>query len=139
MTIFLKKALTVILFGLGPLFCMPANGQVPKGKMSFIVSMPEPRTHYYQVEMRVENILRDTLIFKMPEWMPGYYQIMHYAANVENFQALDKSGKELKSQKSGASEWLVVSRRSPVVTLRYAVKAATSFVAACYLDEEHAY
>src|SRR5690242_8719633 len=60
------------------LHAMLLMGQRSAIKISFTISMPVPASHQYQVAMRCERIKQDTVEFKMPVWMPGYYQIMNY-------------------------------------------------------------
>jgi predicted metalloprotease with PDZ domain len=107
--------------------------------LSFTVAMPHPETQRYHVTFRCEGIKKDSLEFKMPAWMPGYYQILDYARNVEGFSAVNGSGKQLTCQKSSANGWTVQSMKSSIITISYDVKATVSFVAANYLDEEHGY
>lgn len=107
--------------------------------LSFTVSMPQPSTHRYHIVFRCEGIKRDTVEFKMPVWMPGYYQLMNYPDNVENFSATTGSGKQLKWTKSSRNGWKVQTGKSVSLLLSYDVKATVSFVAANYLDEDRGY
>ena len=71
--------------------------------------------------------------------MPGYYQILDYAVNVENFTATNSSGKQLLWKKSSKNGWQVQTEGSVSITISYDVKATTSFVASNYLDETRGY
>ena len=68
--------------------------------------MPEPQTHYFEVEMQLKNVAAATnakkngyLDIKMPVWTPGSYLIREYAKNVEAFTASagGKAGFERKN------------------------------------------
>src|SRR5438128_776774 len=88
--------------------CLPAfaTGAFPSLKSSetttfaaspsiaYILSMPEPQTHYFEVEMRISGATADAkgnqngyIDVKMPVWTPGSYLIREYAKNVEGFRA----------------------------------------------------
>jgi predicted metalloprotease with PDZ domain len=115
------------------------NAQQNTVSLSFTVSMPQPATHRFHIVFRCEGIKKDTVEFKMPVWMPGYYQILDYANNVENFSVSTESGKQLPWTKSSKNGWKVQTEKANSLILSYDVKATTSFVAANYLDEDRGY
>jgi predicted metalloprotease with PDZ domain len=107
--------------------------------LSYTVSMAQPSSHRYHVIFRCEGIKKDSIAFKMPVWMPGYYQVLDYATNVENFTATTSAGKQLSWNKNTKNSWLVETGNEMSIIISYDVKAATSFVAANYLDETRGY
>jgi predicted metalloprotease with PDZ domain len=113
--------------------------QQTTASLSFTVSMNQPSLQRYHVVFRCEGIKKDTVEFKMPAWMPGYYQLLDYADKVENFNAATNSGKELRWEKSSKNGWKVQTGKSASFILSYDVKATVSFVAANYLDEDRGY
>ena len=85
----------------------------PSPTVTYVLSMPEPQTHYFEVEMQVKNSAALTnarknrdrpagagsyVDIKMPVWTPGSYLIREYAKNVEGFTAT-ASGKPVVSEK----------------------------------------
>ena len=104
------------------------NAQKTTTSLSFTVSMPQPSAHRYHVVFRCEGIKKDTVEFKMPAWMPGYYQILDYADKVENFNAIAGTGKQLKWEKSSKNGWKVQTEKSGSLILSYDVKATIPFV-----------
>ncbi len=101
--------------------------------------MEDPATHLYHVTFRCEGIPGDTLNLKMPVWTPGYYQLMNYAQQVQNFQATDGTGKPLQWAKTANSRWTVHHKQAKTVALTYDVKATRDFVAGNFLDENRGY
>ncbi len=101
--------------------------------------MPDPASHYFHVELHCSGWDEDTIDFKMPKWMPGYYQIMDYAKAVEGFSAVDNKGKRLVAKNLNDNTWQVVVKKNKPFKLRYKVKADREFVATSYLDSTHAY
>ena len=67
--------------------------------MAFTVTMEKPSGHYYHVTLRCEGIKEPTINFKLPAWTPGYYQLLNFAKNVENFKALDAAGNDIACNK----------------------------------------
>ena len=68
--------------------------------------------------------------------MPGYYQLMHYAAAVENFSTKDKQNSPAKINDNS---WQISNIKNKAFTVSYDVKATKAFVANCFLDSTHAY
>jgi predicted metalloprotease with PDZ domain len=118
-----------------------AGGYAQKSniKLSFVVSTPQPSSNLYHVAFRCEGIKKDSVLFKLPTWTPGYYQIMDYADNVQDFKATTNTGKELDWKKSSKNSWSVTTNKENTILISYKVKATRPFVAANYLDEERGY
>ena len=112
-----------------------ALGQKSNGILAFTISMEEPNTHFYHVDLRCGRLKGETQDFKMPAWTPGYYRIMDYAKNVLNFHAADGAGKPLMWEKTAKNVWRVKSGRATTVTVSYDVYAFTLFVAESYLGD----
>lgn len=116
-----------------------ANAQPARPVLQYTVSMPEPSTHYFHVELNAAGWNSDTLNLKMPQWMPGYYQIMNYAKAVENISAKDKNGKQLEIKKLNDNSWQVAAGKNKAFQLSYDIKTTRKFVATSYLDSMHGY
>jgi len=112
------------------------SGAAPQSRLAFTVSMEHPNTHYYHVVFRCEGLKGETLDFKLPVWTPGFYQIMDYSRNVQNFRAEDQTGSSLAWEKTAKNAWRVRTGGSASVTVSYDVYAFTRFVAESYLDDE---
>ena len=57
--------------------------------LQYTLSMPDPSNHFFHIDLHCGGWPEDTIDFKMPRWMPGYYQIMDYGKEVKNFSAED--------------------------------------------------
>lgn len=128
--------LSVIFFVFAGDNALQAQGKA--ASLSFTVSMNEPSNHLYHVVFNCSGIKQDSIEFKMPQWTPGYYQIMNFGNNVQNFTATDQSGKSIGWVKSAINSWKVNAGKSPVI-ISYDVKTSRPFVATSYLDEERGY
>jgi len=79
-----------------------------------------------------------TVDFKMPRWMPGYYQIMYYSREVRNFSA-NCNGKSVTFINADGNTWRVVPGKSTSFSISYDVFSARNFVASNFLDSTHGY
>ena len=112
--------------------------------VTYILSMPEPQTHYFEVEMQFKNIAASTnakkngyVDIKMPVWTPGSYLIREYAKNVEKFTAMN-GDKPIRSEKVRKNAWRVYTSDDNL-TVRYRVYANELTVRTSFVDADHGY
>ncbi|GGK70380.1 peptidase M61 [Rufibacter glacialis] len=99
--------------------------------------MPEPHTHYFEVEMRLEGFRGKNLEVTMPVWAPGSYLIREFPKNVEAFQA--HVGKNrVKAEKTDKNTWRVATGGKDV-TVTYKVYAYELSVRTSFIDATHGY
>lgn len=81
------RSVLVHLITLVCLHVLDGNCEVlaQKPVLQFTVSMANPEKQYFHVELTCKGWNTDTVTFKMPVWMPGYYQVMNYSGMLENF------------------------------------------------------
>lgn len=125
--------------GLSVLVSTNTFGQSATDNWHFDVTMEQPATQLYHVTLHCSTARQPALVLKMPAWTPGYYQLMNFAANVENVRATDETGKPLTWQKIGSNTWTVKTVAARNLTFSYDVKATRNFVASPYLDENKGY
>lgn len=92
----------------------------------------------FEVELKCAGLPQDTIRLKLPNWMPGYYQLMNYAQLVSNLSVNVGNKKQLVSQIND-NTWQVVLKPNTPFTLNYEVKTDKKFVAKNYADSTHAY
>jgi len=118
---------------------MMAQGKTKNPPLRYIVSMPDPATHYYNIVLSCDGWPSDTVVFKMPKWTTGYYQLMNYAKAVENMSATPYQGKKTALKLLNENTWQLVTKKNKPFSLSYRVKAERQFVANPFLDSTHAY
>ncbi len=115
------------------------SAQTSKPALRYIVSMPKPDTHKFHMILFANGLSQDTLHLKMPNWMPGYYQLMNYANDVENMSAFDENGQKIDLKKVNSNTWRIIGVKNKTFILNYDVKAEKQFVANSFLDDTHGY
>lgn len=123
---------------LAALSLFAAFAAAAKPELSYVVSMPEPANHRFQTEFNVKGIQDDTVLLRMPQWTPGYYQLTDFAADVLNLTVKDANGASIPFTKVDGNTWKVVARNRSF-KVSYVVVAAQNFVARSFLDSTHAY
>jgi predicted metalloprotease with PDZ domain len=107
-------------------------------RLTYTLSMDEPQTHFFDVEMGVTGLKQEYIDFKMAAWTPGSYLIREYARNVEAFQAMS-GNQPLRAEKISKNTWRVYSKGANNVSVRYKVYAYEFSVRTSFLDQSHGY
>ncbi len=114
----------------------PSASQVT---LHFDISMDHPETHRFHVVFHTTGLSGPVIDFKMPVWMPGYYQIVDYAKKVEHFHAVDGTGRTLGWEQISGNTWRVEHPAGAAIIIDYDVLADKAFVANPWLDSTRAY
>lgn len=128
-----------ILLGLTLFLQNHMSAKQPTGKMRYVVSMEHPAQHVYHVALTCSGYKGKTLEFKMCAWTPGFYELIDFAGEVENFEAADTRGVAIGWTKDSAGSWRVQADDRPVITIGYDVKATDPFIANDNLDSSYGY
>ena len=118
------------------------NGRPEKDSnplLQFTLTMPEPANHMFHVTLECKGLSADTIDFKMPQWMPGYYQIMEYSKDVQHISAKSINGEVIPVIKINKNTWRIISSENISFSLSYDVYSDRKFVASNYLDTTHGY
>lgn len=134
-----SKATLLFALLLSFLVASPVHAQKKPLTLRYTLSIPNPASNYCHVELQVSPKDQDTIYFKMPKWMPGFYQLMGYAKAVEYVTAHDEKGKSITCSSVNENTWAVIGARRKSFTLSYDVKADKQFVANSIVDPTHAY
>lgn len=121
------------------LYCLNSAAQKTAPQMYYSISLPQPQTHVYQVQLKSSGWAKDTIDFKLPKWMPGYYQLLNYAADVENISAQSATGKTITFNKLNENTWRIAGIKNKSFSISYNINTKKQFVANSYADSAHAY
>lgn len=97
-----------------------ADAQRPE-PIVYTVSVPQPESHYLEVEARVPTGRQAAIDLMMPIWSPGYYRVEDYAAHVSDFVARAPDGSTLSVDKPQTNRWHVQTGRQSTIVLTYRV------------------
>lgn len=120
-------------------FATLAFAQSEAPVLRYTLSALQPASHYFHVDLQSDGWSRDTLTFQMPNWTPGYYQLLNYSNAVEKLTATDDKGNTLPVRKLNDNTWQIGGIRNKSFTIAYDVKTSIQFVAQSYVDEKRGY
>jgi predicted metalloprotease with PDZ domain len=76
------------IFALAPAHAPAQDTSAPPYKISYTISMPQPASHLFNVEVDVDGLAgTDNVDFQMPRWSPGRYAVFDFAKNVQEVKA----------------------------------------------------
>jgi len=101
------------------------------------LSMSEPHTHLFEVEMRLEGA-RGTEVVALPVWTPGSYLVREYARNVQDISARSADDTVLDIKKIDKNHWEVKGKGRQDIIISYRVYAFEHSVRTSYLNADHA-
>lgn len=104
-----------------------------------VLSMPNPETHYFHVQLELTDFEETELILSLPVWAPGSYLIREFSKNINRVTAKDENGKPLPVEKVKKNKWKVLRNNAKKVTVNYEYYAFELTVRTCFLDMSHGY
>jgi predicted metalloprotease with PDZ domain len=136
------RLLPLIIFFLSSCTASKVVSQLPTTNLSYVLEMPNPHTHYFDVTMKINNaqkIAKDGKVqVKMATWTPGSYLIREYARNIDNVNAT-ANGKSAGVTKIDKNTWEIDCGTSDEVIVEYSIYCYELTVRTSYLDDTHGY
>jgi predicted metalloprotease with PDZ domain len=120
-------------------FASHAGFAQQKDSVYFSLSFADAATHTLRISMHVRAFNKDSITLKMPQWTPGYYQIMNYATHLSDFSAKDIKNEPLAWRKTNGYTWVVETKNIKDIFISYKIIANKAFVATSIADSLHAY
>ncbi len=103
------------------------------------ISATAASKHFIDIEYTVDTQEKEELIFNLPAWRPGRYELANYAQNIQYWKAFDENDKKLPSKKLSKDSWHVKTAGAKTVTVKYNYYAFQLDAGASYFDENQLY
>jgi predicted metalloprotease with PDZ domain len=140
MRLFHRAALWLCFLWLSSAIFGQAGRSVNTPEISFTVSMPQPHTHLFEVEMRLRpDSKAATTDVALPVWTPGSYLVREYARHVQDFAAKDGAGRALAWSKTNKNTWRVERDGAAEIVVKYRVYAKEMSVRTNELNDRQAF
>lgn len=104
---------------------MCVNTMQSTPSITYILSMPRPHTHLFEVEMRLQGLPASDSVLevKLPSWRSGRYVILDLAGGIVEFNASAAVSDPLEWKKTNKNTWQIATGGKPDVVIRYSVYA----------------
>lgn len=107
--------------------------------LRYVVSIKKTESQCVDLEFHISELKQDSIILKLPNWMPGYYQLMDYAKDLENILAEHENGDSIPVTRLNDNSWSISGIRNKSIIVRYTIRTKRQFVANSFVDKDHAY
>jgi predicted metalloprotease with PDZ domain len=121
------------------LSCLVFSLQVAAQTIHYNLKMPKPQNHYFEVEMVLTDFKEKELELKLPVWAPGSYLVREFSKNINLVKAIDQNGNSIKVDKKSKNSWLIKSKGSKKIVVKYEVYAFELSVRTSFLDLSHGF
>lgn len=109
-------------------------------KINYKLKMPNPQSHYFEVEMILEGFKEKQLEIKMPVWAPGSYLVREFSKNVNQVLAFNENKVAIKTVKTAKNTWqLQNALKGKRISITYQVYAFELSVRTSFLDLTHGF
>ena len=107
-------------------------------ELNYHLRLSRPSMHLVDVQIDVARVTSPSIDFVLPAWSPGRYAIYNFAKNVQEFEALDGTGRPLEWTQPDKQTWRVDSQNSGgTVRARYRVYASDLNGSFSQFDSSH--
>ncbi len=126
--------LLLLLCSIGQVHTQPRH-------IEYRISMPEPWTHLFHVEVAFEHLppSADFLDVRLPVWRSGRYRVLDFASGVVRFSSKGDEDQPLQWLKLDKSTWRILKKESRSVLLQYSVYANEFHLRTRGLNDEHGF
>jgi predicted metalloprotease with PDZ domain len=108
-----------------------------RATIRYEISLAKPGEHFLRITMTIPKV-GQSVVVEMPAWNT-LYQIRDFAYHVENFQAVDGSGKPLRVARLDKETWQINSSGSGDVRIEYATYWNEAGPFGTELNAQHAF
>ena len=105
--------------------------------LQYRVVPARPEAHLFEVALEIPESGAESLVLRLPAWIPGSYMIRDFARNLLRLEATQAAG-EIRVEKLDKQTWRL-SGVAGAVRVDYAVHAGEFGVRAAHLDGTHGY
>ncbi|MBT8142473.1 MAG: M61 family metallopeptidase [Gammaproteobacteria bacterium] len=106
-------------------------------QIHYRISVPEPNSHYFHVQIRIERPDPNGQVLRLPTWIPGSYLIREFARHLQTVTA-SSAGQSVKIVKTDKATWQCEPVAGGLIVV-YKVYAFDRSVRSAYLDNTRAF
>ena len=134
----LRSCLVAAMLALVTPVATALHAQQPLDPIRYVLRIPEPKTHYIDVEATFPTAGKPTVELMMAVWTPGSYLVREFARNVEQVRAHSAAAPSLSIRKSRKNRWLVQTGGAREVVVTYRVYAHEHAARLDWVDDAYA-
>ncbi|MFN4083470.1 MAG: M61 family metallopeptidase [Bacteroidia bacterium] len=107
--------------------------------MNYTIKIADAKKHFIEVTATVSVQNRNEILFQLPAWRPGRYQLANYAKNIRKFTVLNQYNDVVEFIKITKDCWRVISEGCTNLKITYEYYANQLDAGASYCDNDLLY
>jgi predicted metalloprotease with PDZ domain len=107
--------------------------------ISYDLRMSKPQNHYFEVEMKINNLSDKEVEVKMPVWSPGSYLVREFSKHLNLVTAFDENNQSLEVVKKSKNAWVIKNGKAKNIKIKYEVYSFELSVRTSFLDLSHGF
>jgi len=92
--------------------------------MYYTIYFENANHHYVNIDFELDTKGTETIVFHLPAWRPGRYELGNFAKNIQKWAAYDEKGQPLIHQKLTKDSWKVQCKGAKSILVKYNYYAA---------------
>ena len=89
--------------------------------IKYVLSFPNPDTHYLEVEMHLSDVEQASLNLKMAVWTPGSYLIREFQKNIDNVVVFYPNNENKRLEKINKNTWTLDTKQEKELVVKYKI------------------
>ncbi len=81
-------------------------------RVQFVVRIADPADRSFDVDVSIPDLHADTVVYRLPAWAPGAYQIVNYGSYVQDFIATTPTGRRLQARRVDSNSFEILGVES---------------------------
>lgn len=106
--------------------------------IKYVLSFPNPDTHYLEVEMHLSDVEQASLNLKMAVWTPGSYLIREFQKNIDNVVVFYPNNENKRLEKINKNTWTLDTKQEKELVVKYKIYCFEYSVRTNLVDDSHA-
>ena len=107
--------------------------------IKYLFSYKNAHKHFIDIDLKVKTRGEKSILFQLPAWRPGRYELADFAKNIQKWNAFDENGNEIPFRKITKDLWEVACDGVEEVTITYNYYANVLDAGSSYLDQNQLY
>ncbi len=117
----------------------PTATHAQKDTLYYQIDTKDAANHIFSIQLTMRSQHDGVLDLKIPEWTPGYYQMLHFSQNIRSLKVFSENSNPLSFAELDENTWRVAVKKNQIISIQYEVLANENFIAKPYIGESWAF
>ncbi len=106
--------------------------------INYTITISDPSSHFAEVEMAFTQDKPGLTHVAIPVWTPGSYMVREFSKNIQEFQVLESSGKNVAFNKNSKNQWTFETKKGASYRVKYRIYCFEFSVRTSFINDQQA-